>query len=103
LFFGVINLRLFIIREKIDFVHIHWPIPLAFLSLLIPKKIPVFYTFYTAEMVFFKKLPDFILSIFKIFIKRSKLNISISSYTAMLFKKMFPDLETTVIPPAMFF
>ncbi|MFP4458370.1 MAG: glycosyltransferase family 4 protein [Candidatus Zixiibacteriota bacterium] len=98
LFFGAISLARLLKKEDFDLVHIHWPLPLSLMTVFLPKDLPIVYTYYSAEIVFFKNLAAPLRWFFKGFIKKAKKHIVISSYTKEIFHKNFPEFEVITIP-----
>ena len=88
-------------REHFDIVHIHWPIPMAFVGAPAFGKMPVVFRFYSAEIVLAKRYPKIFSFFLKRYINKADAISSNSSYTASLIKNFRADVE--VIPDANFF
>ncbi|MCD6418030.1 glycosyltransferase family 4 protein [bacterium] len=88
-------------EEHFDIVHIHWPIPMAFVGAPAFDKLPVVFRFYSAEIVLAKRYPKIFSFFLKKYINKADAISANSSYTASLIKNFRRDVE--VIPDVNFF
>ncbi len=88
--------RKIIAKEKFDIIHIHWPIPMAFVGAPAYGKLPTILHFYTAETSMIRRYPA-IKPFFKKYIRDADRVIALTSYGAQQAKSVY-DREIDIVP-----
>ncbi len=83
-------------KEKFDVVHIHWPIPMAFIGAPAFGKLPTILHFYTAETSMIRRYP-IIKPFFKKYIRNADDVIALTSYGAKQARTVY-DRPIKIVP-----